>query len=76
MMLSFGLIGKEDLMVDFGSGEQETPEGDSDLESECQRKNWIDDESIERMKMGVEHLEDETGEYKENYLKKIKQISD
>lgn len=57
MLYSYGLISKEDLRPDFGSGVDDMPECDSDLENEIKKAEEERDERAERIKNGIEHNE-------------------
>lgn len=54
ILISYGLISKEDLRPDFG-GSEDIPEADSDLEDEIGKSEIDRDERIERIKNGIEH---------------------
>ena len=56
MLYNYGLISKEDLRPDFGTGE-DMPDADSDLENEIMKANQDRDERVERIKNGIEHNE-------------------
>lgn len=55
MLYSYGLISKEDLRPDFGNGNDDMPECDSDLENEIKKGDEERDERVERITNGIEH---------------------
>jgi len=55
LLLSYGLINKEEMRPDFGGNNPDIPECDSDLEEELHRDEDIMDERTERIKLGIEH---------------------
>lgn len=55
MLYSYGLLSKEDLRPDFGNGNDDMPECDSDLENEIKKGEEERDERIERITNGIEH---------------------
>ncbi|KRX05725.1 WD40-repeat-containing domain [Pseudocohnilembus persalinus] len=57
MLYSYGLISKEDLRPDFGTGQDEMPDCDSDLENEVNKAEIERDERQERIKNGIEHTQ-------------------
>ena len=57
LLYNYGIISKEDLRPDFGTGENEMPDADSDFENELLKEQSHYDELSERIKNGIEHTE-------------------
>ncbi|EGR31702.1 hypothetical protein IMG5_103460 [Ichthyophthirius multifiliis] len=68
LLLSYGLISKEDLRPDYG-GNTDVPETDSDLENEQNKASIDRDERVEMIKEGIEHVFSFQEQYAEFYEK-------
>lgn len=55
LLISYGLMSKEELRTDFGGTQGDIPDCDSDLENEISHADADDDERAEKIKLGIEY---------------------